>query len=191
MICLYDTNGDGDCGRPACPLCAGGRTFPIQGGAPIPWWVIARHESTARRNHDQTLERLAQRGGLGAEEALDVFLGQRYGTWWDRATLAVRPDGGALTNEQRDFVRRKANTELLVLVEEAVLERAARVEAARRRALEPVPAPPPLDYARVWDGAWGAWLVNAQDCDGRVSLPAEVVQSLLLRAFPRQGELAP
>lgn len=39
----------------------------------IPWRVIAPHWKTAKRNHGQTLERLAERGGLAASEAVAVI----------------------------------------------------------------------------------------------------------------------
>ncbi len=41
----------------------------------IPWGLIAPHEKQAVKNHSQTLERLAQRGGLGWVEALAVLQG--------------------------------------------------------------------------------------------------------------------
>lgn len=44
----------------------------------IPWSVIAPHEHQALRNHDQTLERLAERGGLGPTELLAVLTGKRF-----------------------------------------------------------------------------------------------------------------
>ena len=49
--------------------------FPIMAGLDrqpmtIPWAMIAPHERQADLNHDQSLERLAQRGGLNACEAL-------------------------------------------------------------------------------------------------------------------------
>lgn len=52
------------------------RQFPIQGSkrvTSIPWSVIAPHERQARTNHDQTLERLAQRHGLDPTEAVAVL----------------------------------------------------------------------------------------------------------------------
>lgn len=51
------------------------RMFPILGGSPksIPWPVIQPFDGQAKRNHSQDLERLAQRGGLGPEEALAVL----------------------------------------------------------------------------------------------------------------------
>lgn len=55
------------------------RRFPIMGGPSIPWSVIAPWDDQARRNHgSQSLERLAQRGGLGPSEAVAVLLGQRW-----------------------------------------------------------------------------------------------------------------
>lgn len=37
------------------------------------WEIIAPHEAQAKINHDQSLERLAQRGGLSCYEALCVL----------------------------------------------------------------------------------------------------------------------
>lgn len=39
----------------------------------IPWAVIAPHAAQARNNHDQTLERLAERGGLSTCEMVAVL----------------------------------------------------------------------------------------------------------------------
>lgn len=43
------------------------RTFPIleRGMHSVPWEVIEPHREQAQRNHGQSLERLADRGGLG------------------------------------------------------------------------------------------------------------------------------
>ena len=49
------------------------RLFPIMDGPAIPWRLIAPHERQARRNHDQSLERLAERSGLSCCEALAVL----------------------------------------------------------------------------------------------------------------------
>lgn len=49
------------------------RQFPIMDGPSIPWAMIAPHEARAQSNHSQTLERLAQRGGLSVKEALCVL----------------------------------------------------------------------------------------------------------------------
>ena len=50
--------------------------MPIQdprGVEDIPWGVIAPHEAQAQRNHGQSLERLAERGGLGVCEAVAIL----------------------------------------------------------------------------------------------------------------------
>lgn len=51
--------------------------FPILGDPIIkalPWSVLAAHDEQAKSNHGgQTLNRLAQRGGLGIEEAYCVL----------------------------------------------------------------------------------------------------------------------
>lgn len=51
----------------------------------IPWVMIAPHEKQAERNHDQTLVRLAERGGLSACEAVAVLEDRR----WTRLEDAV------------------------------------------------------------------------------------------------------
>jgi hypothetical protein len=42
-------------------------------GGTIPWSVIRPHEAQAQRNHAQSLEVLAKRGGLSWSEALAVL----------------------------------------------------------------------------------------------------------------------
>lgn len=44
----------------------------------IPWDMLQPHEKQAQANHHQTLIRLAERGGLGADEALAVLEDRRY-----------------------------------------------------------------------------------------------------------------
>ena len=65
-------------------------SMPIMGAtlmARVPFALLAPHEAQAQRNHGQTLERLAQRGGLDAGEALDIIAGRRWGT--TRASLSA------------------------------------------------------------------------------------------------------
>lgn len=45
----------------------------------IPWAAIVPHEPQAIKNHSQSLERLAQRGGLSPQEAIAVISGLGYG----------------------------------------------------------------------------------------------------------------
>ena len=49
------------------------RLFPIMDGPAIPWSAIAPYESRAKKNHGQSLQRLAERGGLSCGEALAVL----------------------------------------------------------------------------------------------------------------------
>ena len=68
-----------------------GTRFPIMGGPSIPWRMIAPHDGQAKINHDQTLERLAERGGLSPEEAIAVLDDLKY-----RASMwSVEPNAGA------------------------------------------------------------------------------------------------
>lgn len=46
----------------------------------VPWAFLAPHEEQAKRNHDQSLQRLAERGGLGEAEMVAVVEGKR---WWE------------------------------------------------------------------------------------------------------------
>lgn len=45
------------------------KLYPIGDGPSVPWEVMTPHEKQAQRNHGQTLERLAERGGLACSEA--------------------------------------------------------------------------------------------------------------------------
>lgn len=49
--------------------------FPISNGPDIPWSLIAPFEKLVIRQHGQTLERLAQRGGLSVCEVLSILEG--------------------------------------------------------------------------------------------------------------------
>jgi hypothetical protein len=39
----------------------------------VPWSLLAPHEAQARKNHDQSLARLAERGGLDPTEMVALF----------------------------------------------------------------------------------------------------------------------
>lgn len=57
--------------------------MPIMGGticSEIPWGLIAPHEAQAKSNHGQTLDRLAERGGLSHTEAIDIIQGRKWGS---------------------------------------------------------------------------------------------------------------
>ena len=53
-------------------------TTPRRDGAFIFWDMIEPHREQAHRNHGQTLERLAERGGLGPEELVAVLEDRAY-----------------------------------------------------------------------------------------------------------------
>jgi hypothetical protein len=56
-----------------------GRRFPVLGGGmTVPWLMLAPHEPQAVDNHGQTLQRLAERGGLGWAEMLCVLEGRSW-----------------------------------------------------------------------------------------------------------------
>jgi hypothetical protein len=59
------------------------KQFPIQNGPPksIPWEMIAPHEKQAFSNHNQSLKRLAERGGLSPTEAMLVLENRNLFPW--------------------------------------------------------------------------------------------------------------
>lgn len=62
--------------------------MPIMGAtllSEIPFAMLVPHEAQALKNHGQSLERLAQRGGLGHSEAIDILEGQRWG--WSKPCI--------------------------------------------------------------------------------------------------------
>lgn len=55
------------------------RKFPILStSVDIPWIIMELHNKQAWANHGQSLERLAERGGLGWGEALAVLEDRKY-----------------------------------------------------------------------------------------------------------------
>ncbi|HUV07929.1 MAG TPA: hypothetical protein VMX75_09385, partial [Spirochaetia bacterium] len=90
--------------------------YPIQDGPTIPWSVIAPHEAQCKRNHGQSLKRLAERGGLGAAEAYCVVKGlsldafREYGSerlraWWWKYAESVNGSKAQLTEQAREIER--------------------------------------------------------------------------------------
>lgn len=61
----------------------------------IPLDLISPHEAQAQKNHDQTLQRLAERGGLSGLEALAVIEDRPY-----------RPGEERHTNEEAEAILR-------------------------------------------------------------------------------------
>lgn len=86
----------------------GTQTRKLPAILPIPWGIIAPHEQQAQRNHGgQTLQRLAERGGLSPCEAVAVLEDRS----WHRMDLAesidrlaeiIRNSTAAMTEENDD-----------------------------------------------------------------------------------------
>lgn len=67
--------------------------MPILGDAAItklPFAAFAHREDRAMKNHNQTLERLAQRGGLCLSEALAILEDRPLPNGWDWEPAVVR-----------------------------------------------------------------------------------------------------
>lgn len=69
----------------------------------LPWALIAPHEKQAMKNHGQTLERLAERGGLCFTEA--------YATLRDLALFSIRHDDNAQVGA-REWIERRIAAEI-------------------------------------------------------------------------------
>jgi len=69
------------------------RMFPILGDPilkALPWSLLVEHEAQAQRNHIQSLDRLASRGGLGPCEAYCVLKDRSYPTGGFKSQAAIR-----------------------------------------------------------------------------------------------------
>jgi len=68
--------GDAGEGERAFPVHMGGR--PPEAPESVPWRLLAPHEAQALKNHGQTLERLAERGGLCLSEIVAVLEDRKW-----------------------------------------------------------------------------------------------------------------
>lgn len=77
--------------HPPCSVVTDERRFPIirtwhSEGAPqpewIPWSILKAHEDQAIKNHDQTLDQLAARGGLDPCEIVAILDGMGFHQRW-------------------------------------------------------------------------------------------------------------
>lgn len=74
-----------------------GKRFPIllqsnddHGPRSIPWRLIEPHREQVYKNHNQTLEELAQRGGLSWCELVAVLTDSRYDDLFPASTVAPK-----------------------------------------------------------------------------------------------------
>jgi hypothetical protein len=66
------------------------KTFPIMHGGDIkavPWYLAEGARAQAERNHDQTLERLAERGGLSPQEFIGAYNSENIRTLLERSEV--------------------------------------------------------------------------------------------------------
>lgn len=97
------------------------RRFPIMGGPSIPWEIIAPHNAQAIANHDQNLERLAERGGLSPLEAICVLEDRKWrrGEMTEANVEAARVKLGELVLVWEDRHLEVENREMRQLCEQA------------------------------------------------------------------------
>ena len=65
----------------------------------LPWAVIAPHAEQALKNHSQSLERLAERGGLSCCEAAAILEDRRWAAISWNNTGETGPRNGEYPNE--------------------------------------------------------------------------------------------
>ena len=102
-----------------------GRLFPIQGGPAIPWSMIEPYAEQAMKNHGQTLERLAERGGLSPYEAVCCLNNRRL---YDNKTWPhYSQDRGFYLAMLRDLIK-KDQTDRITRLDALVATLEARIE---------------------------------------------------------------
>jgi hypothetical protein len=85
--------------------------FPVLGGGmTVPWSLLAPHEPQAQANHDQSLKRLAERGGLSWTEMLCVLEARGWRHGRELTDEAAKPLVLALVeaHEAREVVQLRA-----------------------------------------------------------------------------------
>ncbi len=91
---------------PAAPALP--RMFPIQDGPAVPWDVIAPFDHQCQKNHGrQTLERIAERGGLSCTEAIAVLLGVDYFDYWEKDDRYKKADHVKHVQQLIEIVRER------------------------------------------------------------------------------------
>jgi len=79
-----------------------GKRFPVlSGGMTVPWGMVLPHEPQALTNHQQTLKRLAERGGLSWAELLCVLESRKWNLHSELTDEAAKPKVLALVDEYR------------------------------------------------------------------------------------------
>lgn len=97
-----------------------GKKFSVGKGENIDWDLIERHRGQAEENHGQSLERLAERGGLSWYELYCVL----SDTKWTKVKLDPKTDWKKLCKEILKYERIKQERENAkwILVEERLPE---------------------------------------------------------------------
>lgn len=110
------------------------RRFPVlDAGFSVPWRLVAPFETQAQRNHSQTLQRLAERGGLDPVELWAVMHGMG---WRDRSKLPTQEAAKAwalsLCNSTTEVATLRAR--IAKMEDELAHEKGGRLDEAAIRA---------------------------------------------------------
>jgi hypothetical protein len=65
----------------------------------VPWRFVERHEAQVVDNHEQPLERIAERGGLSPAEIVAAARGQRLGRYFRMTDVGAAPELVSLLRE--------------------------------------------------------------------------------------------
>lgn len=80
------------------------RTFPVLGAATgIPWGLVEAHAAQVQRNHGQTLDALARRGGL---DWVELWYALNDQPWRPRVTQTVAGAREAVMDKVREYRQR-------------------------------------------------------------------------------------
>jgi hypothetical protein len=88
------------------------KLFPVMDGPSIPWAMIEPHEAQAKKNHDQSIQELAERGGLDTYEACCVLEGRNLYRNADIPLPATKGSGEFYRQRLRRHIKKDTSTEL-------------------------------------------------------------------------------
>lgn len=139
----------------------------------VPWGLVAPHEAQAKRNHDQTLEQLAVRGGLCPRELYAVLA---HWSWWEVTKLDMEFVVGALHGAiARYDAKHEAVEAAAAAMKETKYEQVWRHEGLLRCALE---------YSSQATAEVTTW----HEDEGTSEMDGMVSMSLQFRDMPRMVE---
>lgn len=81
----------------------------------IPWRIVEPHEARAKKNHDQTLTRLAERGGLAPQELLALLNDVCWSEFMDWPTTEAMEKLLKIETSQMEKIQMNRNIERVIM----------------------------------------------------------------------------